>query len=164
MFGPFIFSKSGLLSSLRGQETGEEGVGQAWASQMTPPPGLREHVAALFRNGRLWMDCPEYIYHCAANSVCQAAMSHTDLVGRYFWELGIGKQKRQSEAWMGFSEHHYFWLLSVFVPRKHAHILSDVEKLFLTEGLQRDAPSECYCHWQVLGLPVTGHRQSWSHL
>lgn len=41
---------------------------------------------------------------------------------------------------MGFSKQHYFWLLSVFIPSKHALILSDVEKLFLTEGLQRDAP------------------------
>lgn len=44
-----------------------EGVGggaeQAWASQMTPRPpphlSVHEHVALLFRNGRLWMDCPE---------------------------------------------------------------------------------------------------------
>lgn len=43
---------------------------------------------------------------------------------------------------MGFSKHHYFWLLSVFIPRKHALILSDVEKLFPTDGLERDAPRQ----------------------
>lgn len=107
---------------------------------MTPSPSVHEHVPLLFRNGRLWMNCREYIYHCAANSVCQAAMAHTDLAGRYFRELGIVKQKPQSEAWMGFSKHHYFWLLSVFIPRKGTLILPDVEKLFLTAGLQRDAP------------------------
>lgn len=41
---------------------------------------------------------------------------------------------------MGFSKHHYFWLLSVFIPRKGTLLLPGVEKLFLTAGLQRDAP------------------------